>query len=337
MTIYDIAEKAGVSASTVSRVINDKPGVGEKTRRKIRKLLEEYHYTPDIAARGLVMQSSRIIGILIEDIRVSHHTDAIYRIEQDMSEHGYTCITLSTGAEPEKKQAYIRILEQRKVEGVIMIGSMFGEDSLKEEILQHLADTPVVLVNGDMDLPNVYCVIADEERGTEECVSYLVRKGYRQISYMKDAESPSNNRKLSGYRTGILKNGLKEQIFQAPGKDTNPQDSVNRGYAAAQEILNLYPGTDAILCGTDMLGVGCMHYLREAGREIPGDIAVMGVDNTIFGKIVTPTLSTLDNKLEESCQNAVRILLEAIDGRSSSRKVILPTEIIGRESTAVSS
>ena len=333
MTIYDIAEKAGVSASTVSRVINDKPGVGEKTRSKIRKLLEEYDYTPDIAARGLAIQSTRFIGILIEDIRVAHHTDAVYLIEQEMSEAGYTCITMSTGPDPEKKCAHIRLLEQRRVDGVILIGSMFGDDRLKAEIERYIPNTPVVLVNGEMDLPNVYCVIADEERGTEDCVAYLFRHGRKKIAYLKDVESPSNNRKISGYRTAVLRFGLEERIYQAPGKDTNPTDSDERGVLATEEILRKYPDTEAILCSTDMLAVGCVRWLRKNGYAVPEKISVVGVDNTVFGRMITPTLTTLDNKLEESCSNACSTLLGALASRKVSHKLLLPTSIVLRESS----
>ena len=309
MTIYDIAEKAGVSASTVSRVVNNKPGVGEKTRKKILALLEENNYTPDIAARSLAIQSSRFIGILIEDIRVHHHTDAVYLIEQEMLHHGYTCLTLSTGADLAKKVEYIRVLEQRRVEGVIMVGSMFGEDSLKSAITDHLKNIPVVLVNGDMDLPNVYCVITDEERGIEECVSYLVRTGRKNIVFMNEVDTPSNSRKFSGYQIGVLRNGLAERALRAAGQDTNP-------------------------CGTDMLAVGCLHYLHDNGYKVPDDIAVMGVDNTIYGKIVTPTLSTLDNKIEATSSSAARILLDALEHKALTHKIVLPTTIIERASTA---
>ena len=122
MTIYDIAREAGVSASTVSRVINKNSGIKESTRTRVQKLLDEYNYTPDASARGLVTQASKFIGILIEDIRVVHHTESAYVIEQEMTRQGYTCITFSTGTDEARKSQYIEILEQRRVEGAIFIG-----------------------------------------------------------------------------------------------------------------------------------------------------------------------------------------------------------------------
>ncbi len=179
MTIYDIAKQAGVSASTVSRVINNKPGINAQTRKRVQKLLNENHYTPNEAARGLVMQSFKIIGILIEDLRIEHHTESAYVIEQEMTALGYTCITLSTGRKDEKKADYIRILEQRRVDGAILMGSMFETEAVKKSIEEHLSDIPIAIVNGYLDLPNVYGVLIDEERGVKDCVELMLATVYK--------------------------------------------------------------------------------------------------------------------------------------------------------------
>lgn len=336
MTIYDIAKKAGVSASTVSRVINNKPGIKEETRKRVQKLLDESGYTPDVMARGLVMQASRIIGILIEDIRVSHHTDSAYVIEQEMTAHGYTCITFSTGNDPVQKAKYIEILEQRRVQGVILIGSMFASEPVKQAIQRHLSDIPVVIVNGVLDLPNVYNILIDEEHGTEDCVEYLFNRGCRRFAYIMDVSTPSNQKKLKGFRSGISRCDLSltdDRIVEAPGCDPNPADSLTRGRAAAAILLERCPDVDAILCSTDMLAIGCMQVLQECGVKIPEQIAIMGVDNSLYGQICTPTLSSLDNKLTELSLNAARILLDAFDGRTASHKIMLFTDIVARQST----
>ena len=336
MTIYDIAKKAGVSASTVSRVINNKPGIKEETRKRVQKLLDESGYTPDVMARGLVTQASRIIGILIEDIRVAHHTDSAYVIEQEMTAYGYTCITFSTGSDPIQKAKYIEILEQRRVQGVILIGSMFASEPVKQAIQRHLSEIPVVIVNGVLDLPNVYNILIDEEHGTEDCVEYLYDRGRRRFAYIMDVPTPSNQKKLKGFRSGISRCNLAlrdDQIVDAPGCDPNPADSLIRGKAAAAILLEQCPDVDAILCATDMLAIGCMQVLQECGVKIPEQIAVMGVDNSLYGQICTPTLSSLDNKLTELSLNAARILLDAFDGRTASHKIMLFTDIIARQST----
>lgn len=124
-TIYEIAEKAGVSTSTVSRVINNYPYIKKETREKVQKILKEFKYIPNDTARSLVNKSSRMIGVLISDIRTTHYTEGVYYIQQEFSEKGYSCLIYNTGTDPEKQASYIQLLRQRKVEAVILIGSIY--------------------------------------------------------------------------------------------------------------------------------------------------------------------------------------------------------------------
>lgn len=338
-TIYDIAKEAGVSASTVSRVVNNKPGINENTRKKVQQLLEKYNYIPNEAARGLVTQSSRIIGILIEDIRVVHHTESAYVIEQEMTRLGYTCITLSTGPDPKKKAEYIRHLEQRRVEGAILMGSMFGTSEVEESIHEHLSGIPIVIVNGYLNLPNVYSVIADEERGIEECVELLASKGRKNIAFVMDAETPSNNSKKRGFMTAMMRQGIpseKQLLYQADWEGvslSDPRNTILRGAEATRRLLQENPQVDAIVYCVDLLAIGGIHEMESQGIAVPEQIAVMGVDNTIYGEICRPQLSTLDNKLVEVSRNASGILLNALEKKEVSKRMMLYTEIIEREST----
>lgn len=336
MTIYDIAKMAGVSASTVSRVINDKPGINEETRKKVRKLLVEYNYSPNEAARGLVMQSSRIIGILIEDIRVAHHTESAYVVEQEMTRLGYTCITLSTGHSAEQKVEYIKILEQRRVEGVILMGSMFSTEAVAEAIREHLANVPVAIVNGYLELPNVYGVLVDEEHGVESCVKMLAAKGRRKLAFALDCVTPSNSGKLNGFLGGMEKLGTDREraiVYDAAVTDMNPEVEIRQGCEVTKRILKEHPDIEGIFYSVDLLAVGGLQALEEAGVEVPRQVAVMGVDNTLYGKICRPKLSTLDNRLVEISKNASRVLLDALNHVETSHKMMLFTEIIEREST----
>ena len=336
MTIYDIARMAGVSASTVSRVINDKPGIKDSTRKRVQKLLKENGYTPNVAARGLVTQSSRFVGILIEDIRVEHHTESAYVIEQEMTRRGYTCITFSTGADPQRKADYIQILEQRRVEGAILIGSMFSTGEVRQSVERHLSNIPVVVVNGALDLPNTYSVLVDEERGTEACVDMLVQAGRRRLAYIMDVDTPSNQNKLRGFSTGMLRHGLRadeSRVFTAPGEGTSPRAAIERGHAAARMLLQAMPEVEGVLCATDILAIGCLQEMLARGIAVPRDVAVIGVDNTLYGQLFDPALTTLDNKLAEVSLAAARMLLDVLEGNPVSQKIMLFTEIIRRGST----
>ena len=126
MTIYDIAKEAGVSGSTVSRVINNRPGINAETRKRVQAVLAKYDYSPDEAARGLVSRNSGMIGILVSDIRNLHYIEGAYIIEEKMLESGYCSIILNTGDDSSGRAGYIKLLASRRVKGAVLIGSSFG-------------------------------------------------------------------------------------------------------------------------------------------------------------------------------------------------------------------
>ena len=134
VTIYDIAKMANVSASTVSRVVNNKQNVSPKTRARILKLLAQHNYVPNEAARGLVTQSTHMIGVLITDIRTTHHTQGVYYIEQELSRQGYSCLIHNTGRDEQHWVHYVQELSQRKIEALILMGSIYQSDTMKEAI-----------------------------------------------------------------------------------------------------------------------------------------------------------------------------------------------------------
>lgn len=336
MTIYDIAREAGVSASTVSRVINGKPGIKASTRQRVQELLERYHYTPDVSARGLVTQASRFIGILIEDIRVEHHTESAYVLEQAMTAQGYTCITFSTGPQPERKAQYIQILEQRRVEGVFMIGSMFGTPEVGRSIAQHLPGIPVVLVNGALDLPNAYNVLVDEQAGTADCVALLAGAGRKAPAYLMDADTPANRSKVCGFRQGLARCGLRADCPVIPaesGTEPGPRSTIARGRSQTAALLARHPEVDSILCATDLLAIGCLQELQARSIAVPQQVAVVGVDNTLYGQLCFPALTTLDNRLAEVSQTAAALLLDVLQGKPAPHRQVLPAAVIVREST----
>ena len=134
VTIYDIAMRAGVSASTVSRVINNYQYVKDDTRAKIIKIMNECNFVPNDTARSLTTKTSRMIGILIADLRTTHHTDGVYVIEHEFSKNGYACLIYNTGADPESQASYIQLLSQRKIDAVVMMGSVYQNEAVQKAI-----------------------------------------------------------------------------------------------------------------------------------------------------------------------------------------------------------
>lgn len=336
MTIYDIAKIAGVSASSVSRVINNKPGINEEKRKQIQALLKEYHYTPNEGARGLVNQSTKIVGVLMEDIRLSHHTESTYVVQQELMKAGYICIALSTGYEERRKAEYIRLMEQRRVDGVILVGSMFCVPEVEEAIRVHLPSTPVVMVNGYLPLPNVYGILIDEEGGVADSVGLLARKGKKDLTFAINLPSPANEKKKNGFLRGAQQWHIppeRANICYGPPGDCDSELTIQRGEELTRSVLADRPGTDAIIYSDDLLAIGGLRALEAMGRAVPEEVAVVGIDNTLLGKMCRPSLTTLDNKLVEVNQNAADTLLKVLEEKSVPHKMMLFPDIIEREST----
>jgi LacI family transcriptional regulator len=327
MTIYDIAEAAGVSPSTVSRVVNNKTGVRKETKERVLKYLELFHYSPNETARSLVKQASKIIGILIADLRTTHHTDGVYYMEREFVKLGYCCIIMNTGTEEEDKARYIQILDQRRVEAAVLIGSTFQSELVKQAIEKYLPTTPVIIANGYLDLPNVYGVIADEQAGVTHCVKLLESRNRKNLAFVIDNFTPSNMLKQLGFETGV-----RQWFTQGEPLIVHSMPSIQGAYEATCRLVREHPEVDGIIYAVDLLAVGGIRALRDMGIDVPGQIAVIGVDNSIYGEICYPSLTSLDNKLLDLSVTAARNLIDVLQNKRVTKNMMIISSIVERES-----
>jgi len=328
VTIYDIAKKAGVSPSTVSRVINDRPGVGPRTRERLKALLKEDNYFPNETARSLVNRSSKFIGILIDDIRTIHHTEGAYIIERQLVELGYCCMIFNTGTDNKSKASYIELMRKRRVDGVVMMGSTFQNDEVAASITKHLSNLPVVMANGYLDLPNTYGILADEQNGVASCVELLYQRGRRNLAFVNNVFTPSNKLKQRGFEQAVQKLGISEEagIYKC-------ESSLRGAYEVTQQIMEDCPQTDGIIYTVDLLAASGVRALTDLGISIPGQVAVIGVDNSMYGEISNPKLTSLDNKLLDLSTAAADTLIGALRGRRVPKKILIYSSIVERETT----
>lgn len=329
MTIYDIAELAGVSASTVSRVINNKAGIKESTRQKVNALLKQYNYSPDENARGLVNKNTKLIGIMQADIRSAHHADLTYVVEKYLRKKGYCGIILNAGASAEEMEETIGLLEKRRVDGVLIVSSVFQNDTVEKAIARHFANIPIVFANGKFDLPNVYSVLVDECDGVEHCVELLVQKRKRNIAYIGDLKTPSSQEKIKGFKRAMIRYGNSEESLVILGCESSKES----GYQATWKLLDNYAEIQGVIYSEDLIAAGGMRAFWDAGVKIPDDMAVIGIDNTIYGELCCPQFTSLDNKMTEMASEAARILIDAVEGRQNPKKIMLFSDIVEREST----
>ncbi len=327
-TIYDIAKMAGVSPSTVSRVITNNPHVKKATRSKVMKLIRDCHYVPNETARGLVTQNSKLIGILIADIRQTHHTNGVYYIERELAKHGYCCLILNTGTDPEEHEKYIPMLRQRKVESVVLMGSIYQNNAVKTAIENYLPDTPIVIFNGYLDLPNVYGLMADEENGVKSCVELLCGKGRRNLAFVVDRYTPSNLAKQNGFESGV-KQLLDEQTPLIVKTNGEWQDT----YDVTVRLMHDHPNTDGIIFADDLMATVGLRALTDMKIAIPGQVSVIGINNSMHAANSIPPLTSLDNMLYDLSLQAARNLETLFAGDRVNKKLMICSEIVERQTT----
>ena len=212
MTIYDISEKAGVSIATVSRVLNGSPNVSDKTREKVLDIIDRYGYTPNAFARGLGLNTMRTMGIMCADSSDPYLAKAVYYIEQKLRANGYDSLLCCTGYAPETKAASMNLLITKKVDGVILAGSNFVHDKECENkyIADAAAQIPVMLLNANLDIPNVYSVLSDDYTSMHEATVQMIRSGTADILYFYNSNSYSGKRKLAGFLAAMKEQAVSE-------------------------------------------------------------------------------------------------------------------------------
>jgi len=328
-TIYDIAAKAGVSASTVSRVINNYPYVNKETRARVLKVIAENNYIQNESARSLVTQNSKMAGILIADVRTTHHTEGVYYVEHEFSKSGYSCLIYNTGTDPDNQAKYIQILSQRKVEAVVLMGSVFQNVTVQNAIMVYLPNTPVAICNGYLDGPNIYGVTADEYGGVMKAVRMLCNKGRKHFAFITNTITPSNQGKLDGFKDGLKLYGgsATSKVLEVPSKDIHDFE------AATTRLMNSNPNTDVIIFSEDFLALAGLHALCSIGINVPEQVAVVGINNSRYAEISNPSLTSIDNMLYDTSLIAVRNLLEVLRGGRVNRRMSIGSEVVERSST----
>ncbi|MEG0014856.1 MAG: LacI family DNA-binding transcriptional regulator [Niameybacter sp.] len=327
MNIYDIAERAGVSIATVSRVLNNSPNVSAKTKEKILRVMENEGYTPNIFARGLGLNSMKIIGVLCTDVADIYYAKAVSVIESSLRKHGFDSMLYCTGSDLEGKSKAMESLLSKRVDALILVGSTFKEkedNSHIEKIAQHM---PVIIINGLIELDNTYCIICDEYNAMVDNVCKLHAQGNTNIAYLYDVETYSSSQKLSGYKKGLEKCNLsfnKDFVIKIP-LDLQTVESY------VDNLLNLNPPPSAILVSEDLLAIGAIKAITKRGYQIPKDISIIGFNNSILCECVSPTLSSIDNMVEVLCSQAINTLTEVLDGKSVPDKLVISSKLIERE------
>lgn len=324
MNIYDIAKEANVSTATVSRVLNNSGKVSEKTRERVLSVVNKYGYSPNVFARGLMSASLKTIGVLTVDIRDMYYATVAYTIEQEFEKLGYSVILCNTGVSAAQKERYIAMLTEKQVDGMIFVGSVFRDDTISATIEETAQKIPCVIVNGHVE--GAYSVVCDEADGAAQCVQYLYQKGRSHILFLQNSNTYSSQNKGRGYEAAMREFGGEPRTVAAgPG--------IDGGYHAVESLLREGVTVDAILASEDVCAVGALKALLVNGRRVPDETALFGFNNSEFCSCSIPSLSSVDNRMEEMGRQAVFLLYNILNGKEPQKKTIVPPNLVLRGTT----
>lgn len=326
ITIKDIAQKANVGISTVSRVLNSSAPVSKQTKKKVLSAIGQMNYIPNEMARGLVKKNSMSIGFMMPEIQNPFYPEIIQSIEDVTSKQGFSLSLYITNQDPNKEKYYLDEMYARRMSGVIIICTSIQDKELIKKVQQHME---ILSIHADID--DVDYIDTDGRKGTREIVNYLISLGHRKIGFIgyKFNITALNNR-LLGYQDALKEHGIEvnsDYIIEGFALG-------NPGYETAKRLLQLKDRPTAVHCFNEYVALGAYAAIKEAKLRIPEDISVTGYDNLNIAGLVSPTLTTVAQPIAMMGKIASEMLIKNILGRSINIKqtIMLPTELILRES-----
>jgi DNA-binding LacI/PurR family transcriptional regulator len=325
LTIEDIASMAEVSISTVSRVLNNSGPVRQTTRNKIMKIIKNTNYTPNGLARGL-RKTSKTIGLLIPDIKNLFFIEVINGIEDYLNQHGYSAFFCNVNWNSSKEKEYIELMVERRVEGLVIMSAFCDESVIRN------LPTDIQTVSIQSGVKGIDSVYSKDQEGAREATEYLLSLGHRNIAFFgfKNIKDSLNNR-LNGYKEALQNYDIPYDPQLVLYADPNP----NIGYELTQRLLELPQLPTAILAIYDQMVPGIYGALNEKGISVPGDISIIGFDNTVLCEWIHPKLTTVSLPNYEMGKVAAELLIDRItNDRKICKEVYLPTKLIIRESTS---
>lgn len=331
-TLRDVAEKAGVHLSTVSRVLNDKPGfvISDEVAEKIRKVAADLGYKTNPFAYSLRVNRSFTVGVLIPDLTNPVFPPIIRGIEHTLAAAGYTAIIADSDSNMDNARRILERFKARQTDALILATAHRDDDLIESCIAEGYH---VVLINREVESDGLSCVVADDAAGVSAAVEHLVGLGHQRIAAVAGPQDISTGfRRHHGFLKAINAAGLEQDPGLIGFCDTF---SEAEGRRVMGDLLARDRKFTAVVAGNDLLALGCYDALSDAGLRCPGDISITGFNDMPFADKFCPPLTTIHIPLYEMGQRAAEAVLDDIASPGSKRhKTVLAPSLVVRASTA---
>ena len=327
-TLPQVAALAGVSLSSASRALNGK-GASQALTAVVAKAAEQLGYQADVTGRSLRTRRSYEVAVMVPDIGNPVYVQLMQAVHSVVAQAGYQVVVASTGDSAASTANEVRSLSSGFVDGIVLAPLWVDDD-----LLAALASTrvPLVIVGNVDGSPDLNSVWVDSAAGISLAVDHLVERGRRRLAFLNGPlQSLAGQRRQSGFEKAMARLGM-----TAAGTQTAADFNMRAGAEACRQLLDTMRGEapDALVAANDLLAISCIQVLRERGLDVPGDVAVTGMDNTEFGSVIAPSLTSVDLKAGERGQQAAQLLLDRLTGDDSpsEHRLVLP-ELVVRDST----
>lgn len=337
VTIKDIAQELGISKSTVSRAFNDRYDVKPETRKAVLEMAEKMRFRPNPHAANLVSHKTNIIGVVVPEFVNTFFPRIIMAIQNYLAQEGYNVLITQSGEDPETELSNLRMLEQNRVEGILI---SVCRDEVNAQYYRDLIEEGMPVVFFSRDCPSVKAsrVCIDDYHlaffATERLIANGTDRKITDVLHLMGPKDLSSTRdRYNGWRDAVIKNGC-----STDKKWALPCDGIDRsaGYRMIHKWLSMHPGEmpQGIFAFNDPLAIGAIKALKEVGIKIPEEVRVMGFSESQAALVVEPQLSSVAQPLEEIGRTAARLLLEKIKNpEAEDRKVLLRAKINIRRSS----
>lgn len=322
-SLQDVAEKAGVSTATVSRVLNDIGVVKSSTRARVLKAVEELKYFPNVHARALAGGATKTLGLLVSNLENPFFLDVFRALESEAREKGYEVLIANTNYEPERLVANVHMMLARRVTGLALIVS-----EIAPHLLDELSERKVRTVVYDVGepKPSILSIKTQYRRGMQRIVEYLHNMGHEKLAFVGHHSTlgPLSERYQS-FLEAVKRYGPRME-HRAVASD----DGYAGGREAVRELLGGGMRPTAIVCVNDFMALGVLRQLREVGLRVPEDVSVTGFDNITLSEMMTPSLTTVHIPCDQLGRKIFQLLTDKGD---MQREITIDPELVLREST----
>ncbi|MFD0713907.1 LacI family DNA-binding transcriptional regulator [Paenibacillus sp. GCM10027626] len=331
VTIYDIAKKAGCSAMTVSRVINNTGRISDKTRTRVLSIMKEMNYVPNSMARSLVKQESHLLSLLITDITNPFYTALARGAEDAARQNGYRLLLGNSDESIDKEKEYIDTVLSARVDGVLFAPA--GDNSLPNLRKLKKQNMPLVLL--DREVPGIECdlVLGDSKEGAKKLTTHLIELGHRRIALLNGVPTISTARlRLAGYREALQLHGLPYEESYVAEAHYRMGDMD----ALMEHFMQMPEPPSALFAANNFLALGAIRALLAKGCQVPADLSVVCFDELEAGFVVDPFMTVVAQPAYDFGFIGIQLLIDRIRGHAPDnwRTVLLPSELHFRRSSA---